>query len=259
MSALFSKNSCVIASIPQADAAVWQVGKRGLESSGHLLIYHESAEVQYTVGSVLIHGAVGSVLFLPADTVILAEVLKKGSVISIEFTLMDDDQPLSGPSLIATAVPSHLRNRFQHAAALQAQPPSLSNQYAMLSDFFGILYELERNTPRGHRQNLLEEKIRPSIAYIENHIPDRKLNLKQIASLSGISETHFRSLFTELYGCTPLQYMIELRVRKAECLLQESDLSMAEIRRSCGFQSHAYFTKQFLRIVGKSPNTFREK
>ncbi len=230
-----------------------------METESNLLLYHESAEVLYDLGDVLLRGAPGSVLFLPANATVSAEVLKNGAVTSIGFKLYEDEQTPITPSLISTAAPSHLRNRFLHFASLQAQPPTVAAQCAMLSEFYGILYELERNTPDGNRQTLMEEKIRPSVAYMENHCFDRRLNFKQIAALSGISETYFRSLFTEQYGCTPLRFLIEKKVRKAEILLRETDLPLDEIRLSCGFQSRTHFINQFTEIIGTSPNKIREK
>ena len=230
-----------------------------METSTDLLIYHESAETLYDLDAVVLRGIPGSVVLLPANRSIPMKILKSGSVISIGFTLHEREEVPVSPTLISTAAPSHLKNRFLHFASLQAQPPTVANQCAQRSEFYGILYELERNSADGNRQTLREEKIRPSVAYMENHCFDRRMNFKQIAALSGISETYFRTLFTEQYGCTPLRFLIEKKVRKAETMLRETELPFDEILFSCGFQSRSHFVKQFTEIVGISPNEIREK
>ena len=92
-----------------------------------------------------------------------------------------------------------------------------------------------------------------------DNIDEKKLSLKQIAALSHVSETHFRTLFRECYGCTPLQYLIDLRVQKALRLLKETDLPLSEIEGRCGFRDHAYFVKQFQKITESSPEDYRAK
>lgn len=230
-----------------------------METPTDLLIYHESAEVLYDLGTVLLRGTPGSVVLLPSNCSISMDILKSGSVTSIGFTRHESEEAPINPTLISTAAPSHLKNRFLHYASLQAQPPTVANQCAQRSEFYGILYELERNTADGNRQTIREEKIRPSVAYMEHHCFDRRMNFKQIAALSGISETYFRTLFTEQYGYTPLRFMIEKKVRKAETMLRETELPFDEILFSCGFQSRSHFVKQFTEIVGISPNEIREK
>ena len=180
-----------------------------------------------------------------------------GSVICIGYSLQKQNHP-SNLSLIMSSAPSQLRNRFLHFVAFGTDTPSVETECCMLSDFYAILYELQRNTTDGNRRAFQADKIRPSVAYLDKHFTDRHLKLGQIASLSGVSETYFRTLFVRQYGCTPLQYLIEKRIRQAERLLKETDLSISEIEAACGFQSHAYFLKQYSRITGISPKETRK-
>ena len=241
------------------EAAEWQIGERKLNPIQNLLIYHESAEVLYTAGDVVICGKSGSVLLLPRGASLQANVQRSGSVICIGFSTQKNAVSPINLSLVETAAPSLLRNRFLHFAALHTNAPSVGSECAMLAEFYSILYELQRNTPVGNRRSILEEKIRPSVAYLENHLSERRLNLKEIAALSGVSEAYFRKLFSEQFGCTPLQFLIEKRVQKAEKLLLETDLPLDEIEKVCGFQSHGYFLRQFQRLTGKTPNQMRNK
>ena len=128
----------------------------------------------------------------------------------------------------------------------------------MLTDFYGILHELNRNTADRNRQVLQEEKIRRSVAYLERHFSDKKLNMEQIAALSGISQTYFRTLFQRQYGCTPIQYVNHKKLERAKTLLSETDLPISEIEATCGFHDHAYFIKQFERAYSSHPDSLRK-
>lgn len=259
MSLPFSTCPYITGFTRETGAEEWTTDTRDFSSQNDLLIYHESAEAFYTIGETIIHGVPGSVLMLPEGVSAKIDVKKSGSVIRIGFSVQKESAFVRTVALVATAAPSLLRNRFLHFAALHANTPSVGSECAMLAEFYGILYELQRNTSAGNRQSLLEDKIRPSVAYLETHFADQKLNIRQIAALSGISETYFRTLFLEQFGCTPLQYVIEKRVRAAEKLLTETDLSLREIEQSCGFQSHSYFLKQFQKFTQKSPEQVRAK
>ena len=255
----FSKCPYIAGFTRDTGAEEWLSGTRTLKPLHDLLIYHESADVLYTVGETIIRGVSGSVLLIPEGISAEINVQKSGSVICIGFFLQQECNAARSVALIETAAPSLLRNRFLHFAALHSNAPSVGSECAMLAEFYGILYELQRNTSAGNRRILLEEKIRPSVAYLENHLTDRHLNIEQTAALSGISETYFRMLFSEQFGCTPLQYVLEKRVRKAEKLLLETDLPIDEIEQSCGFQSHGYFLKQFQKIIKKTPDQVRNQ
>ena len=259
MSFPFSKCPHISAFTEETDSAQWNQGTITLTAKHDMILYHESAEALYHTRESVISVAAGSVLFVPSMSNLNVEITKSGSVICIGFESVSTENSQLNLSLVLSASPSNLRNRFLHFAAMRAQPPTTALECAMLSEFYGILYELQRNTPDGNREVLRIEKIRPSVAYLENHLTDRGLNLKQIAALSDISETYFRALFVEQYGKTPLQYLIEKRVEKAAKLLRESELSLPEIQRICGFHSHTYFVKQFTRIVGVSPTDIRKK
>ena len=255
----FSKCPYIAGFTHDTGSVEWKIGARTLMPIHSLMIYHESAEVLYTIGETIIRGVSGSVLFLPEGISADINVQKAGSVICIGFSPQRECDATPNVALLSTAAPSLLRNRFLHFAALHSNAPSVGSECAMLAEFYGILYELQRNTSAGNRRSMLEEKIRPSVAYLENHLTDRHLNIEQVAALSGVSETYFRTLFAEQFGCTPLQYVIEKRVRKAEKMLSETQLPLDEIEQSCGFQSHSYFLKQFQKIIKKKPDQVRNK
>ena len=254
MSFPFSTCPRVMQFASECGANKWQIGKKSLLAEHDMIIYHENTEIQYSTEEILLRALPGSVLFLPRGCSVLAETILGESVIVIAFDSCESSMNLS---LLTSSAPSRLKNRFLHFASECTKPHSVSSECAMLTDFYGILHELSRNSVDGNRQILQEEKIRPSVAYLEHHFTDKKLNIKQIAALSGISETYFRSLFLKQYGFTPLQYIIRKKLEQARRMLTETDLPVAEIETSCGFGDHAYFVKQFQNAYGISPESLR--
>ena len=64
--------------------------------------------------------------------------------------------------------------------------------------------------------------------------------------------------FQNVLGISPIQYVLQLRVRKAKELLLETGLSLGEICAACGFQGQSYFTKVFRERTGTTTGKFRE-
>ncbi len=221
------------------------------------LIYHESIEVAYRIGEVELKAARGSVLFLPPHVQAEAHPPAEGTVIRIGYHSEQAAIGPSSPMLLSTYAPRLLRERFLHFAAAVASGTE-GREIAMLAHFYGILYDLNRNTAEGNRRTLQFERIRPSVVYLEHHDCERGLNMKQVAALSGISDTQLRTLFARLYGCTPLEYVTERRVARAERLLRETALPLSEIREACGFRDAAHFRRVFQKLRGCTPESLRE-
>ena len=70
---------------------------------------------------------------------------------------------------------------------------------------------------------------------------------------------YLRKLFKKEMGVTPLEYMTNLRMKKAETMLTAmwgSDYSVAEIGQLCGYDDALYFSRVFKKHFGYSPSVF---
>jgi AraC-like DNA-binding protein len=74
----------------------------------------------------------------------------------------------------------------------------------------------------------------------------------------GMSAVHFRRIFREVAGMAPWQYVIQCRIRYASQLLLASGKLVKEIAGECGFASAFHFSREFKRIMKKSPEHFRK-
>ena len=83
------------------------------------------------------------------------------------------------------------------------------------------------------------------------------LTLDQLAGQAGVSRFHFTRLFKQKFGVTPHQHLMRLRMKYAKSLLAETDLSIAEIALTCGYQHHGHFSAEFYRQYGVTPAKYR--
>ncbi|MDZ4742170.1 MAG: AraC family transcriptional regulator [Verrucomicrobiota bacterium] len=74
-------------------------------------------------------------------------------------------------------------------------------------------------------------------------------------------ETHFHDpLRLEDLACRAhysVDYLLKLRVQQAGELLKDGSHSITAISQACGFSDSNYFSRQFRRVMGRTPRAFR--
>ncbi|WP_159885901.1 helix-turn-helix domain-containing protein [Paenibacillus puerhi] len=101
--------------------------------------------------------------------------------------------------------------------------------------------------------------IDASILYMERHYHD-KISRERLADIAGLTPNAFCRGFKRRTGCSPTQYLNQLRIQRAKEVLSPS-LSVKEAAVSVGYSSEYYFSRIFKETVGLSPSLFikREK
>jgi AraC-like DNA-binding protein len=85
------------------------------------------------------------------------------------------------------------------------------------------------------------------------------LDLDRLARVAGLSKYHFLRCFTETYGRTPVQYLAERRVERAQDLLRSTNLTVTEICHLVGYTSLGSFSSRFRELVGVSPSSYQAR
>ncbi len=83
------------------------------------------------------------------------------------------------------------------------------------------------------------------------------LDLRLLAAESGYSTNHFLRMFRTATGFTPHQYLIRLRVTKAQKLIRERSARLIDIALACGFSNHAHLSRIFRQVIGATPSEYR--
>jgi AraC-like DNA-binding protein len=88
--------------------------------------------------------------------------------------------------------------------------------------------------------------------------PEQNHTVESLASIAHMSRSAFARRFTECFNRPPMDYLHDVRLRRAAQLLSRGDLSVDEIASKVGFSSRSHFSRTFRDHFGASPLAFRE-
>jgi AraC family transcriptional regulator len=109
--------------------------------------------------------------------------------------------------------------------------------------------------PNGSR--LANAQLQRVVEYIQAYL-EQDLSLKELAAIAQLSPHYFSQLFKRSTGLSPHQYVIRCRVDRAQELLKQSELSLAEISEIVGFVDQSHLHRHFKRLLGVTPRAFRQ-
>ncbi len=116
--------------------------------------------------------------------------------------------------------------------------------------FHRIVDEL-RDTQRWHG------RFAQVVSFIHAHYGEN-LDVKRLAKLAGVSQSQFERRFNRIFGTTPYEYLLRVRITAARTLLETTERTIADIACETGFYDHSHFTRTFKRIAGLSPGQYRK-
>jgi AraC family transcriptional regulator len=108
------------------------------------------------------------------------------------------------------------------------------------------------------RGGLTHTKLERVIAHIEDNLAS-KLTLPDIAEIAGMSVSHLKTLFRNSTGVPVYEYVLRRRVERAQFLLRNHKLSIAEIAVATGFAHQSHLARHMHRILGYTPSAVRRK
>ena len=93
------------------------------------------------------------------------------------------------------------------------------------------------------------------------NIANPQFDILQAITSTGYSPSHFRRLFKEQFGASPVQYFKQLKIQvaKEELLGHHRTLSIAQVAANCGFRDPDYFARVFRQVTGMSPTQFYQQ
>ncbi len=100
--------------------------------------------------------------------------------------------------------------------------------------------------------------ILEAITYMDENAFDPNLSMAAVAEAFELSAVRFSLNFKEVTGMSPSEYLLRMRMDKAQILLVETDDSIKDICAQVGYYDASGFIRRFKRYMGITPMQYRQ-
>ncbi len=95
------------------------------------------------------------------------------------------------------------------------------------------------------------------VDYIREHLTE-KIGVEVLCQKACMSKSSFFRSFKEVFGLSPVEFIIRERISLAKRLLANPDISVSEVGYQVGFNNLHYFSRLFKLLEGISPKSYRQ-
>ena len=103
-----------------------------------------------------------------------------------------------------------------------------------------------------------ERLMKHVLQVIEDRMSDSAFNVSQLCEDTGIGSKRLLRMLKKQTGQTPVNFIRQIRLKKAALLLQQKKFTVTEVMYMIGFSHPSYFTRSFTEEFGISPKAYLE-
>lgn len=107
------------------------------------------------------------------------------------------------------------------------------------------------------RLKSLRPSSRASLREFMEHHFDKPLTIRDYAYLTGKSESSFRREFKLKFGISPLSWIKDKRLKKAQSLLSASGTAISDVSLQVGYENVSHFIAEYKKKFGATPGQHR--
>ncbi|MBA4852333.1 AraC family transcriptional regulator [Emticicia sp. BO119] len=100
------------------------------------------------------------------------------------------------------------------------------------------------------------------IAHVVNYIRENireQIQVEQLCKIACMSESNFYRVFKEELGISPIEFIIEERIKLASSLLKNPEFRIKDVYFESGFNSLSYFNRMFKKKYKVSPSEYKHQ
>ncbi|MEM9132707.1 MAG: AraC family transcriptional regulator [Actinomycetota bacterium] len=98
--------------------------------------------------------------------------------------------------------------------------------------------------------------LQPVVTHVREHLQE-PLRVADLAAVADCTPSQLDRRLKRVFGLSPKQYVLRVKVERAMTLLTETDADLADIAHLAGFYDQPDFSRRFARVTGRTPAQFR--
>jgi AraC family transcriptional regulator len=126
---------------------------------------------------------------------------------------------------------------------------------SLTTALLSCLFQSSQVQKRVSQLGLSRIQLKRTVEYMQASLL-RDVRLKELASVAGLSPSHFGRAFKASTGLTPHRWIVQRRVQLAQRLMRESGKSIVIAAQMAGFATQSHFTKAFRTMTGATPRAW---
>lgn len=146
----------------------------------------------------------------------------------------------------------------QSHAFLKTNKSKAYSSYEMLEFFFSIIKYQQNNKSKNTESSNAIVYVEYAKKYINSNI-NKPITVSDITAFLGVSQPYLYKIFIEQTTKSPKDYILSKKLLYAKSLLEKTDISIAHVANSVGFQDSLMFSKFFRSKTGISPSNYRNQ
>jgi transcriptional regulator GlxA family with amidase domain len=119
-----------------------------------------------------------------------------------------------------------------------------------------ILSLLQSHTRGSAESSYQPEFLNWIVSFMSLHLSE-PLRVADIARRAGLSPSRFSAVFRDRFGRPPHQFLLHLRIQRAQDLLKHTALTLQQVSDRCGFADVHHFARTFKKTTGQTPGSYR--
>lgn len=159
-------------------------------------------------------------------------------------------------SMEMSQVETLLRSMAKEQEQKEVNIEYAKSAYLQLVLVFLSRVQNNRRSRIDHYSHQKKDMIFDALVYIEEHL-EEKIDFSVLAEKSFMSSVYFRSIFKDVTGLTPVEYLNRMRIVKSLEYLERDKCSIADAAAKVGIYDSNYFSRMFKKIMGYSPSYFK--
>ena len=104
-----------------------------------------------------------------------------------------------------------------------------------------------------------EQFMQKVMEFIEEQMDNAELTIDEFAEHLMLSRTIFYRKLKSIIGLTPVDFIREVRIKRAAQLIDSGEYNFSHVAYMTGFNDPKYFSKCFKKVVGITPSEYKEK